>query len=127
MYQTVKHLHITCVILSGAGFALRGWWAMIDSPLLQARFTRVLPHLLDSVLLASAVTLAVMAQQYPFVHAWLTAKVLGLLLYIGLGAFALRKALPCRVRLAALLAAMGVFAYIVSVAVSKSPWGWLAA
>ena len=91
MYLALKHFHITCVVLSGAGFALRGAWALAGSPLARARLTRVLPHVVDSCLLLSAIALAWMAGQYPFVHGWLTAKIVGLLAYIGLGMVALSK------------------------------------
>lgn len=126
MYLALKHFHITCVILSGTGFALRGWWSITGSPRLRARLTRILPHIVDSCLLASAIGLAVMAEQYPFVHGWLTAKVLGLLTYIGLGAVALRPARPKGVRVAAFVGALATLSYIVSVALSKNPLGWLA-
>ncbi len=126
MYLALKHFHITCVVLSGAGFLLRGWWSVSASPLLRAPLTRRLPHLVDSCLLASAIGLAWMAGQYPFVHGWLTAKVFGLLAYIGFGTVALKPGRPRGVRLAALVAALLVFAYIVSVARSKNPLGWLA-
>ncbi len=126
MYLILKHFHISCVILSGTGFALRGWWSITGSPRLRARLTRVLPHLIDSCLLASAIGLAVLAGQYPFVNGWLTAKVFGLLAYIGLGAVALRPARPRPVRIAAYAAALATLSYIVSVAVSKNPLGWLA-
>jgi len=126
MYLALKHFHITCVILSGTGFALRGWWSITGSPRLRARLTRILPHIVDSCLLASAIGLAVMAEQYPFVHGWLTAKVLGLLTYIGLGAVALRPARPKGVRVAAFVGALATLAYIVSMALSKNPLGWLA-
>ena len=88
MYLALKHFHITCVVLSGAGFALRGAWALAGSPLARARLTRVLPHVVDSCLLLSAIALAVMIQQYPFSAGWVTAKVFGLLAYILLGTFA---------------------------------------
>ena len=55
MYLALKHFHITCVILSGTGFALRGWWSITGSPRLRARLTRILPHIVDSCLLASAI------------------------------------------------------------------------
>ena len=90
MYLALKHFHITCVVLSGVGFALRGAWALAGSPLARARLTRVLPHVVDSCLLLSAIGLAWMAGQYPFVHGWLTAKIVGLLAYIGLGMLALK-------------------------------------
>ena len=119
MYLALKHFHITCVVLSGAGFALRGAWALAGSPLARARLTRVLPHVVDSCLLLSAIALAWMAGQYPFVHGWLTAKIVGLLAYIGLGTVALKRGKTKILRISALVLAVGVFAYIVAVAITK--------
>lgn len=126
MYLALKHFHITCVVLSGAGFALRGTWALAGSPLARARLTRVLPHVVDSCLLLSAIGLAWMAGQYPFVHGWLTAKIVGLLAYIGLGMVALKPGRAMAVRAGAFVAALATFSWIVSVALSKNPAGWLA-
>ena len=126
MYLALKHFHITCVVLSGAGFALRGAWALAGSPLARARLTRVLPHVVDSCLLLSAIALAWMAGQYPFVHGWLTAKIVGLLAYIGLGMVALKPGRAMAVRAGAFVAALATFSWIVSVALSKTPAGWLA-
>lgn len=126
MYLALKHFHITCVVLSIASFTLRGWWSITGSPLLRARLTRILPHLVDSCLLLSAIALAWMAGFVPFVDGWLTAKIVGLLVYIGLGAVALRPARPRPQRVLAVAGALAVYSYIVSVAVTKSPLGWLA-
>lgn len=122
-YLAIKHLHMTCVALSGGGFFLRGVLMLRNSPLLGSRGARVLPHVVDSLLLASALTLAVWSGQYPFVQGWLTAKVLGLLLYIGLGTVALKRGRSPAVRLFAWLAALAVFCYVVSVALTKNPAG----
>ena len=127
MYAAVKHLHVACVALSGAGLFLRGLLMMANSALLQRRWIRIVPHVNDTVLLAAAIALMLLTRQYPFVDAWLTAKVLGLVAYIVLGAVALRPGGPRGVRIAAWLAALAVFAYIVSVALTKSPWGLLKA
>ena len=88
---------------------------------MRRRWVRVVPHVVDTVLLASAVALAWMSHQYPLVQPWLTAKVAGLLVYIGLGMVALRFGRSRRVRLGAWLAAIAVFAYIVAVAVTRHP------
>ncbi len=121
-YLSLKHLHVACVVLSGLGFCLRGWWMASGSPRLQARLTRVLPHVVDTVLLGSALTLAWMSGQYPFVQGWLTAKVFGLLAYIGCGAMALKRA-PCRAaRLRYLALALLAYGYIVSVALTRNPF-----
>lgn len=124
MYSFLKHVHVTCVVLSGLGFLLRGGWMLSASPLLGHRLTRVLPHVVDSLLLASALALAWWVHQYPFREAWLTAKVLGLLAYIGLGTVALKRGRTRGVRFAAWLGALGVFGYIVSVALTKEPAGF---
>ena len=126
MYLAIKHLHILCATLSISGFALQGVWMMLRSPLLDHRVTRTLPHVIDTVFLGSAITLATMSGQYPFVAPWVTAKVLALVVYILLGATALRWGRTMRVRVLALLAAVLTFSWIVSVALSKNPAGFLA-
>lgn len=120
-YLLLKHLHVTCVVLSGAGFALRAYWMLTASPLLQHRLTRSLPHLVDTLLLGSALLMAWMSGQYPFVHGWLTAKVLGLLAYIGFGMMALKRGRTRAVRLRFVVLAVLAYAYIVSVALSRNP------
>lgn len=127
MYAAIKHIHFTCVVLSLLGFVVRGLWMLGGSSMLQERWVRVVPHVVDTLLLASALTLAVMIGQYPFVHGWLTAKVLGLIAYIGLGTVALKRGRTRRIRLTAWLAALAVFGYIVSVALSHDPRGFFSA
>ncbi|MFO1422856.1 MAG: SirB2 family protein [Candidatus Competibacteraceae bacterium] len=124
-YLALKHLHLTTVILSFALFALRGLWMLVDPPQLQRRWVRIAPHLIDTVLLASAIGLTLSIRQYPFVNGWLTAKVLALIVYILLGGIALGG--PTRaIRAAAWVAALATFGYIVSVALTRQPLGFLA-
>ena len=118
-YITIKYVHIACVSLSGLLFLLRGMWMLTSSPLREQRWIKVLPHLVDTVLLTSALSLAVMSAQYPFAQNWLTAKLLLLLLYIGLGVVALRRGTTLALRAVALVAAVAVFACIVALAVTK--------
>jgi uncharacterized membrane protein SirB2 len=125
MYAAVKHLHILCAVLSGSGFAVQGIWMMMRSPFLDHRVTRVLPHVVDTVFLGSAITLATLSGQYPFVAPWVTAKVTGLVVYVLLGAVALRRGRTMRVRVVALVGALATFAWIVSVALTKNPAGFL--
>ncbi|MGP1679022.1 MAG: SirB2 family protein [Burkholderiales bacterium] len=119
-YAFLKYLHVSSVLLSGTGFVLRGAWMMRGSPMLARRWVRVAPHVLDSVLLASAIALAVMIGQYPLAQGWLTAKVLGLIVYIVLGTIALKRGRTRGGRVAAFCGALLVFAYIVAVAITKS-------
>jgi uncharacterized membrane protein SirB2 len=125
-YLALKHLHLTTVILSFALFVLRGLWMLVDSPQLQRRWVRIAPHLIDTVLLASAIGLTLILQQYPFVNSWLTAKVLALIAYIVLGGIALRRGPTRTIRAAAWVAALATFGYIVSVALTRDPLGFLA-
>jgi uncharacterized membrane protein SirB2 len=120
-YLALKHLHVTCVVLSGLGFALRGWWMLNDSPLLRARLTRVVPHVVDTLLLGSALLMAWQSGQYPFAQGWLTAKFFGLLAYILCGTMALKRARTKGRRVAFLVLALLAYAYIVGVALTRNP------
>jgi uncharacterized membrane protein SirB2 len=123
-YITIKFVHVGCVAISYALFFIRGTWMMRDSSALQRRWVKSVPHVVDTLLLASAVALAVMSRQYPLVDGWLTAKVAGLLVYIGLGMFALKRGKTRRTRIVAWLAAQGVFFYVVAVAVTRRALPW---
>lgn len=123
LYLTLKAVHIGCAILSISGFALRGILMLADSPLLAARFARVAPHAVDTLLLASALWLSVLIGQYPFIEGWLTAKVLALIAYIVLGTVALRRARGKAARAVAFALALCAAAYIVSVALTRDPLG----
>ena len=125
-YLVLKHLHLSAVVLSIALFALRGGWMLMDSPHLRRRWVRIVPHLVDTVLLGSAIGLTLILQQYPFVNSWLTAKVLALIVYILLGHIALKRGSTQTIRAVAGIAALAVFGYIVSIALTHSPLGFLA-
>lgn len=120
-YLALKHLHVTCVVLSGLGFCLRGWWMLQESPLRQHRLTRIVPHIVDSLLLGSALTMAWLSGQYPFVNGWLTAKLCGLLAYILLGMMALKRGRTKAIRARYFGLALLAYAYIVSVALTRNP------
>jgi len=122
MYFALKHLHLTAVALSFTLFALRAFWMLRESPQLQKRWVKIVPHIIDTVLLVSALSLAWMLQQYPFVDGWLTAKVLALLAYIGLGTIALKRGKTRKIRIMALAGAVLSAGYIVAVALSHQPF-----
>ena len=124
----LRIVHVAAATLSLALFLLRGAWMLLDSPRLQDRWVRVVPHVVDTVFLAAGIALAIRIAQYPFVHAWLTAKVFALVAYIVLGTIALKRGRTKAIRAAAFVAALATFAYIVGVARTRSPeswWVWL--
>lgn len=120
-YAALKHLHMTFAALSGSLFLLRGIWMLRSSPSLQRRWVRIAPHVVDTLLLVSAIALAVTTSQYPFAQGWLTAKVIALIGYIGLGVVALKTGPTIGVRAAAFAGAVLLFLYIAGVAVTKQP------
>ena len=122
--EVVKTLHVTFVALSFAGFFIRGIWMLKDSALLRQRWVRISPQVIDTVLLVSAIVLAVQLRFSPMEQPWLMAKIIALVVYIGAGLVALRFGRDKRIRLLAWLFGMVVFLYIVSVAMSKSVMGW---
>ena len=124
--STVKTIHIAFVALSFAGFFVRGIWMLNDSRLLQQRWVRISPQIVDTVLLVSAIVLAVQLRVSPLEQAWLMAKIIALLLYIAAGLVALRFGRSRRIRLNAWLFGLVIYLYIVSVALSKSVMGWFA-
>lgn len=125
IYVALKHVHVVCVALSGAGFFLRGLWMLQDSPMLQRRWVKVVPHVVDTLLLGSALSMAVISAQYPFGQDWLTAKFWGLLAYILCGTVALKRGRGKAQRAVFLVCALLAFAYIVSVALTRQPLGAL--
>ena len=121
MYASLKWLHVGAVVLSGFGFIARGVLMLVASPLLAARFVRVAPHVVDTVLLASAVGMAVLARMSPLAQPWLAAKIVGVLAYIALGTVALRHGRSRRARMLAFVGALLVLAYIVGTALQRDP------
>jgi uncharacterized membrane protein SirB2 len=125
-YAVLKAIHVGAVTLSGAGFFARGLGMLAGARWVHGRLARVAPHLVDTTLLVSAVALAWTLRVSPLTDAWLAAKLIGLLAYVGLGLIALRFGRTRTVRATAWAGALLAFAYIVSVALTKDPRGWLA-
>lgn len=118
----LKSLHISCVIISYLLFFFRGIWLMRNSPIMRQRWIRIAPHSVDTVLLASAITLAWQLGYTPFNSPWLAAKIVALLFYIGLGMLAFRFAKTSQIHLSAWLAAQVAFFYIVAAAITHDPF-----
>ncbi|MBB5193150.1 putative membrane protein SirB2 [Silvimonas terrae] len=125
-YLIIKQIHVTCVLLSGLLFLYRGGLMLAASPRLRQTWLRVLPHIVDTVLLTAGVTLAVISHQYPGQQPWLTAKLIGLVVYIGLGMIALKRGKTRKTRAIAFVAALLVFAWIIGVAVTRTPLSFFA-
>lgn len=124
LYVLLRSIHLSCVGLTFVSFTTRGLWMWFSPERLERPWVRITPHVIDTLLLASAIGLAITIHQYPFVNGWLTAKLIGLLIYIGLGMIALHHGRTRMIRLAAFLGALLVFGYIVLVARAHDPSPW---
>ena len=124
-YVLLKQVHVFFALASIIGFILRWNWKMGGSSLSQKKLTKTAPHVIDTLFLTTGVALAFTINQYPFSTAWLTAKITGLLVYIMLGMLAMSDKISRPWRLMAFLAAISTYAWILTVARFKSPWGFL--
>lgn len=118
-YVLFKIIHMSFAMISILGFATRGIMKIQGSAVLEKKLVKVLPHVVDTILLASAIVLVVMSGQYPFSTPWVTAKLLGLIVYIGLGVFVMKKAKTQKSRIIAFVLALVTVAYILMVASTK--------
>jgi len=121
-YQIAKHIHQAAAALTLMLFFVRGVWMLTDSPRLSQRWVRTAPHINDTVLLAAALYLAYQAGW----HAWISAKIVALFVYIGVGMIALHGSRSKSARVIAWLVALAVFFYIVAVAMTKEVLPWQA-
>ncbi len=124
-YPLIKSTHQLLAVLSISGLVLRFTWKQWWPQLLTKRFTKILPHVNDTLLLVLGILLAVATAQVPNSHAWLGAKLGGVLVYIIFGMLALKRLSSKTGQWAAFMAALVVFAWIASVAISRQPMGFL--
>ena len=128
LFESLKFVHVSCALASVAGFALRGSWVILDHPLRYHRLTRVLPHVVDTLLLGSAAGMLWLWRLSPLQLDWVSAKLVALILYIALGLGLMRVARTGPQRLVFFAGALLSAGYIIAVAVTHSPRGpllWL--
>ncbi|WP_250476724.1 MULTISPECIES: SirB2 family protein [unclassified Caballeronia] len=125
-FLPLRALHMIFAGVSIAGFVLRWIWMLTNSRLLTTRATKILPHIVDTLLLASAIALVAIIG-FSANAAWLGAKIAGLVVYVVLGTFALKRGRTKGARAVYGVLAIIVFAFIASVARSHDPLGFLRA
>ena len=119
---SLKLIHVSAALISIIGFIARGILMITESAYLNKKWLKIVPHIVDTILLVTAIMLTLRINQYPLTDGWLTAKLVALLAYIVLGVFALKRGNTKQTRVFAFAAALFVFAYIVLVAIKRSPW-----
>lgn len=120
MYMALKHSHMLFAMLSVLLLVVRFALLTKGSALLQTKFLKIVPHVVDTLLLLSAVSLMMTLSQYPISTPWLTDKVVGVAAYILMGVVALKGRTPM-LRILAFLGALGWLSLVVRVAITKTP------
>lgn len=105
-------------------FIIRGFWVFNHSDMMNKKWVKIIPHVNDTILLITAIILAVTIQQYPFVDSWLTAKFVALIVYIVFGMFALKRVKEMKTKMIFFVLALIMFGYIVGVALTRTA-GWV--
>ena len=116
IYPIAKHIHMTFAGLSFLGFVIRGYWMISGSNLLHKKPVKILPHIIDTILLLSAAVLVVLTGLYPLAVDFVTLKLLLLVAYIILGTFALKRGKTKAIKVASFVAALVIFLSIFAVA-----------
>ncbi|MFQ3231083.1 SirB2 family protein [Reinekea sp.] len=123
MYIMIKNLHMLSAVLSICFFMLRAFWSVRESVLLQQKWVKISPHVIDTVLLACAIYLA---SYWPLSSMWIWAKVVALMAYIVLGTIAIKRGKTATIRALFAILSILVFGYILGVAIAHNPMSWLA-
>lgn len=121
MINPILIVHVSTALLSISGFIFRGILRFRGSDLVNRKWLKIAPHIVDTVLIISAIILLIQSGLNLLTTPWLMAKVIALIIYIALGLIAFRFGKTRTVRLLAWCEAILVFGYILSVAVTKNP------
>ena len=124
-FSLLLGVHLISIALSVGLLTLRFWWRYTQARLASARWTRIAPPVIDTVLLLSGVALIAKTHILPFTEqgTWLTEKLFGVIIYIVLGFIALdyRRARSQQARLVAFPLALVVLYIIIKLATTKIP------
>jgi len=116
----LRSVHLMLAYLTVIGFGLRAVWSLTESPFKNHKLTKILPHVVDTLLLVLGVVMAYQLTISPL-EGWLAAKLVGLLAYIGFGVVTMRGSSKAT-KLLGLVGALVSVGYIFAVAFSRSPW-----
>ncbi len=124
-YLLLKYVHILCVAVSFSLFCVRGLWMMKVYPPATERWVKVLPHVIDTLLLASAIAMVAISPlvRWPL---WIQTKIALLIVFLALALASFRLGRGRLARGGLWLVAALLFLYITTVAVLHDPAGVLA-
>ena len=116
--QLLKEFHVAFAYLTLVSFVVRGLLSLAESPLRNAKWMRIAPHVIDTFLLVFGISLAVSLSLSPLANGWLMAKIVGLIAYIGFGVMAMRAS-SRPLKIFGFVAAILSVGYVFAVAYSK--------
>jgi uncharacterized membrane protein SirB2 len=122
-YVILKHLHMTTAYLTISLFALRLLLDAVGRPGWRQTPLRWIPHVNDTILLVSAVTLLFVAGYASDMPGWLLAKIALLFCYIVVGVFAIKPTFSKPVRIVAAIVALAIVSGIFHLAMTKPAFG----
>ncbi|MEE4245620.1 MAG: SirB2 family protein [Kangiellaceae bacterium] len=91
-YGLIKHIHVAVVSLAFVTLLVRGFWLITQSAMMQVKLVKILPHVLDTLLIISTVLLVIETKMYPFVVDFVTIKLFLFVAYIVVRVIAFKKA-----------------------------------
>jgi uncharacterized membrane protein SirB2 len=118
----MKQLHVAFALLTMCSFSLRAYWMLAGSPLLRGSWSRWLPHVIDALLFATGLTMAIGLSISPLTHSWLAAKLTAIVVYVVIGSIALKRGRTRGARVVALVLSLLVLIYIFATALHHDPW-----
>lgn len=125
LFSVLITVHLASVALTIGFFIVRYWWRYSNNPLIDARWVRIAPHCIDTVLFLSGAGLMWKTGYLPFTDkgTWLTEKLFGVIIYIALGFIALGRRRPRsqQSRFVAFLLALVVLFIIIQLAITRTP------
>lgn len=125
LFTLLISVHLVSVALTIGFFIVRYWWRYSNNPLINARWVRIAPHGIDTVLFLSGAGLMWKTGYLPFTDKglWLTEKLFGVIIYIALGFIALGRRRPRsqQSRFIAFLLALVVLFIIIQLAITRIP------
>ncbi|MBT5229798.1 MAG: SirB2 family protein [Methylococcales bacterium] len=119
-YTALKHFHLATVAITIGLFSFRAILHFLNHPLRQKTLLKILPHVNDTLLLISGISLIVSTELYPTEHTWVLAKLIAVLVYIGLGVIFFKRCQSLPSKLVGIAASFACLAYIALVAITKS-------
>lgn len=121
MYEIVKHVHITAVMLSILVFIGRFVLLQFAPRIGNHKVLKIVPHILYTVLLISAVVLCSLIGVYPLGDMWATQKLIGLLVFAVIGLYSTKWAKTKSMAWGGFFIVLVFFMMTLHVAFSKQP------